>query len=281
MPTVILPLKFLLFAAMFFAAQDEGNSPESNADSPLASATVGAPRVIEDIILPGTELIAKPIEGNPAMIVQVIDSIPHGDSFRYTIRFSGLEPGPYDLAQWLVRKDDSATDDLPAVPVEIESLLPAGQITPNELPKGWLPRMGGYKVVMSVAAGLWSLILLALIFGKRRKEKSVEESGPPLRSLADLLKERLEAAFDNKVAPQQYAELERMLFSMWRKRLGYESMPLQEAMAKIKANEKAGPLMVQLENWMHRPEENQQDVDLAILLEPYRNLPVDELEKAL
>jgi len=55
---------------------------------------------------------------------------------------------------------------------------------------------------------------------------------------------------------------------------------LQEAMTKIKADEKAGPLMVQLENWMHRPAESNQEVDLAKLLEPYRNMPVDELEKA-
>lgn len=278
MPVVMLSMKLLMIAVMFFAAQNEDNSTGSP-EKPLASATVGAPRVIEDIVLPGTELAAKPIEGDPAMIVQVVDSIPHGDSFRYTIRFSGLEPGPYDLAKWLVRKDASATDNLPAIPVEIESLLPAGQITPNELPKGWLPRMGGYKVVMSVAAALWSLVLLVLIFGKRKKQKSVEESGPPPRTLADLLRERLEAAFENKVAPQQYAELERMLFSMWRKRLGYESLPLQEAMTKIKAHDKAGPLMVQLENWMHRPAQSKQEVDLAKLVEPYRNMPVDELEK--
>ena len=236
--------------------------------------------MIEDVILPGSEMVAKPITGDPEMIVQIEDAIPHGDSFRYTIRFSGLEPGDHDLADWLMRKDGSAAGELPAIPVTIESLLPAGQITPNQLPEGWIPNMGGYKVVMTVAAAIWGLVLLVLMFGGRKKKDTKEESVAAPRSLADLLKDRLEAAFENKVGPEKYAELERMLFSMWRKRLGYESLPLQEAMSKIKSDEQAGPLMVQLENWMHRPASDNQDVDLSKLLEPYRNLSVNELESA-
>ncbi|WP_148618585.1 hypothetical protein [Mariniblastus fucicola] len=271
--------RILIVIAMSIVVQgDSSTSPDSTEEQALASPTVGAPGVLSDIILPGGELVAKPLTGDPAMIVQVVDAIRHGDSFRYTLRFSGLEPGPYDLTEWLVRKDGEEKGELPAVLVEIKSLLPAGQITPNQLPEGWLPRMGGYKVVMIAAAGLWSLVLLALIFGGRGKKAQNVDSGPPPRSLADLLRDRLEAAFESKVAPQQYAELERMLFSWWRKRLGYESMPLDEAMVKIKANEQAGPLMRQLESWMHRPAKDHQNVDLAKLLEPYRSLPVDELE---
>ncbi len=243
-----------------------------------ASTTVGAPMTLRDVVLPGGELVAKPIEGDPAMIVQVIDAIRHGDSWRYTFRFSGLEPGSYDLSEWLVRKDGSPPGDLPIVPVTIETLLPAGQVTPNELPVGWLPRLGGYKVVMSAAAILWSLMLLVLIFGGRRKKQKAEVESVPQRSLADLLKERLEAGLENNVSPQQYAELERMLFSWWRKRLGYESIPADEALKQIRSNEHAGPLMLQLEQWMHRPAGSRQEVDLAKLLEPYRHLSVTELE---
>lgn len=276
--SIAIPVRVLLIVLASFVVQADSN--DTDTPKPLASATVGAPRVIEDVILPGSEMVAKPITGDPEMIVQIEDAIPHGDSFRYTIRFSGLEPGDHDLADWLMRKDGSAAGELPAIPVTIESLLPAGQITPNQLPEGWIPNMGGYKVVMTVAAAIWGLVLLVLMFGGRKKKDTKEESVAAPRSLADLLKDRLEAAFENKVGPEKYAELERMLFSMWRKRLGYESLPLQEAMSKIKSDEQAGPLMVQLENWMHRPASDNQDVDLSKLLEPYRNLSVNELESA-
>jgi len=267
-------IQFLICLMVVIAAQD---APPTE---PLASATVGAPATLKDVVLPGSELIAKPLSGDPEMIVQIVDAIPHGDSFRYTIRFSGLEPGEHDLAQWLKRKNDSGNGDLPKIPVSIESLLPAGQITPNELSEGWLPSMGGYKVIMTIAAALWSLVLFALIFGGRGKKARVQDAGPAPQSLADLLKTRLEAAFGNNVDKQQYAELERMLFSMWRKKLGFEEIPVQEAMAKIKANSEAGPLMIQLENWMHRPADENEQVDLAKLLEPYRNFSVDALESS-
>ena len=252
------------------AAAEESKEPKS--------ATVGAPMTLSDVVLPGSELVAKPLAGDPAMIVQITDSIRHGDSWRYTFRFSGLEPGPYDLSEWLIRKDGSPVGELPEVPVQIESLLPAGQVTPNELPTGWLPSLGGYKVVMTVAVVLWSLVLLALLLGGRRKKQHVEVASVPKRSLADMLQERLEAGFKNKVPPEQYAELERMLFSWWRKRLDLESVPADKALARIRNDDQAGPLMVQLEQWMHRPNGTAQDVDLSKLLEPYRDLPVTELE---
>jgi len=101
---------------------------EKAADTPkdfLATATVGVPVTVSDVILPGSELVAKPIENDPPMIVQVLDSIQHGDSFRYQFRFSGLEPGTYDLGDWLIRKDGTETGELGSVPIEIHSLLPA------------------------------------------------------------------------------------------------------------------------------------------------------------
>ena len=272
MAILILANRLLLMIAVLISSAQQKDTET------LASATVGAPTVIQDVILPGSELVAKPLTGDPAMIVQVVDAIRHGDSFRYTFRFSGLEPGPYDLSEWLMRKDGSEIGDVPKVAVEIESLLAAGQITPNELPVGWLPSLGGYKVVMWVAIVLWTLVLLAIIFaGRKKKSKSVSTETPP-RTLADLLKERLEAAYQDNVDPQQYAELERMLFSMWRKRLGYEELSLQDAVVKIKADPKAGPLMIQLEDWMHRPVDSDRQVDLPKLLEPYRNIAADELE---
>ena len=272
-------MRFLVLAAVaLFAQAEQQDSSES-----LVSATVGAPALLKDVVLPGSELVAKPLEGDPEMIVQIVDAIPHGDSYRYSIRFSGLEPGQHDLAKWLKRKDDSAAGELPSVFVEIESLLPAGQITPNKLPQTWLPKMGGYQVIMLIAATLWGLGLLALIFGGRRKPEQESDSAPPPATLADLLKTRLEAAFDDQVDTQQYAELERMLFSMWRRKLGFDALPVAEALSEVKAHHEAGPLLTQLESWMHQPDRGDgpnEQVDLAKLLEPYRNFSADELERS-
>jgi len=54
--------------------------------------------------------------------------------------------------------------------------------------------------------------------------------------------------------------------------------PRKKALSKIKSNDDAGPLMIQLEQWIHRPDSSRVEVDLAELLEPYRDLHVDSLE---
>ena len=235
--------------------------------------TVGAAGRIEQLILPGSQLSGKPLEEGDPIVVRVLQSFPHGDSFRYDIRFYGMEPGKYNLSEWLVRKDASSTADLPAVLVEVQSLLPPGQIEPNELASGWLPRFGGYRRVMVGAAVMWCLILAFLVFSGRKKIEQAEEPEHPM-NLADLLENRLEAAIENRMDPAQYAELERMLFAFWQKRLGLENEPPDKAMALIKQDEGAGPLMKQLEVWLHSPESSQ-EVDLGSLLKPFRHLPVD------
>ena len=271
---------FLLLLVLSITQADD----QTASDSPLVTTNVGAPTMLTDMVISGGELVAKPLQGDPEMIVQILEATPHGNSFRYAIRFSGLEPGQHDLADWLVRKEPADDADIEPVLVEIESLLPSGQVTPNELQRAWIPRMGGYRWIVSLLALLWGLILLTLIFVGKKNASAVLQTETRPQTLADLLKQRIEAALEDQDQSegegdhQQHAELERMLFSMWRRRLGFESLPIDEAMAKIKSDSEAGPLMTQLENWMHQPSERNQDVDLAKLLQPYRSLSVDELE---
>ena len=237
------------------------------------SPTVGTAGFIEQIVLPGTELAGKPLEQGDPIVVRVLRSFPHGDSFRYDIRFHGMEPGKFDLAQWLRRKDGTSADDLPEISVEIMSLLPPGQIEPNELETGWIPSLGGYRNVAFAVGGLWVLVLLGLIFLGRKKKRVADTTAEPV-SLADLLQSRIEKAMENQMEPGQYAELERMLFAFWQKRLGLLELPTLDAMVRIKADSDAGPLMRQLEQWMHSPTPRS-DIDLPSLLKPFRDLPAD------
>ena len=235
--------------------------------------TVGAEGLIEQIKLPGTELTGKPIDAIAPIVVRVTNVFPHGDAFRYDLQFHGMEPGNYDLRNYLVRKDGSSTDDLPEIPVRIKSLLPPGQIEPNPLDRGWLPRLGGYKVVATLAVIFWFVVLLALIFAGRKKPEQEAEKAKIL-TLADLLMPRLQDAVDNKLEPAKYAELERMLFAFWRKRLRLELETPEAALKEIHNHDEAGPLMRQLEQWMHNPARDQ-SVDLRQLLQPYQNMPAD------
>lgn len=239
--------------------------------------TVGAPGFIEDLVLPGTELTGKPINDKDPIIVRVVKAIKHGDGFRYEIRFQGLEAGKFDLSQWLIRKDGSEAKGLPAIDIEIKSLLPPGQITPNELEEGWIPQLGGYRRIATAIAILWAIILLGLIF-IRPKTKQAEQIHEKQASLAELLFALLGKAQNNQVSPGQYAELERMLVGMWRRKLGLEQLPVDEALRKIRDHEQAGPLIRQLERWMHSPKRDQ-NLDLAALVEPYQQMNLNDADQ--
>lgn len=242
--------------------------------------TVGTTTELADVILPGPKLIGKPIDDREPVVVRVTDAIAHGDGFRYRIEYQGMEPGNFDLTKWLVRKDGQVGAELPSIPVQIRSLLPPGQIKPNELTEGWLPRMGGYKILMVVIAVLWALGLLGLIFlGHKRKVQQQDEVRPT--TLAGLLKQRIQKACDNEADSKDLAELERMLVAFWQKKLDLAADSPHQAMVKIREHTDSGPLMQKIESWIHQPQTNtadDHDVDWETLLEPYRNLPADSLE---
>jgi hypothetical protein len=242
------------------------------------SPTVGTSGRIEQIILPGTELLARPLDNDRLpIVVRIVNVFPHGNSFRYDISFYGLEPGKYDLAKYLVRKDGSSTADLPEIPVEVISLLPPGQIEPNDLPNSMISRLGGYTIVLIIATTFWFVMLAGLILLGHKKKKQAAIRERPL-TLADLLKPRIQQAINNELDPKQYAELERMLFAFWRKRLNLENMSSAEAIQLIRSDEKAGPLMNQIEQWLHNPDREEQ-LELASLLEPFQEMIVDQQDQ--
>src|SRR4029453_18132158 len=96
----------------------------------------------------------------------------------------GLAPGAYDLKDFFRRKDGSSTADLPALPIDIRSVLPPGQIEPHALTPEESPALGGYRRALFVAGVLW-VIGLAAILLLGRKSKRPSASVRPPRTLAE------------------------------------------------------------------------------------------------
>ena len=97
-------------------------------------STVGMPAKFNQLVLPGSELEAIHAEDRSVPVVLRIAGVwPHGTAFRYDLVYYALEPGTFDLRKYLQRKDRTATDDLPPIPVEVKPVLPPGHIEPNPL----------------------------------------------------------------------------------------------------------------------------------------------------
>jgi len=259
----------LLFIALPLQAEDNRNS------------TVGLAARIDQIVISGSELEAKPLQDDRAPIVlRIVSAFRHGSAFRYDFEYYGLEPGEFDLKDYLQRKDRSSSEDLPSINVKIASVLPLGQIKPNAVVPRSSPDVGGYWMTMATVATIWLCGLVAIIWWicaeHAQKHRHATASQQPL-SLADRLRPIVQDAIAGKTNEGQLAELERMLLAFWRKRLKLDDMDAADAIAALRKHQEAGVLLEQLEVWLHRPESSG-EIDVAVLLDPYQDLPADAME---
>ena len=160
-----------------------------------ALASVGMPVRIENLVLPGSELEVKPLDDRRAKIVIRITSVnKHGTAHRYDLTYYGLEPGTYDLREYLQRKDGTPLGELPPIVVTVQSILPPGQILPSDLSPRTVPSFGGYSWVLIAAGVLWLLVFLTILFAGRKKLLYAELVSDERVSLADRLRPLVERA---------------------------------------------------------------------------------------
>lgn len=240
--------------------------------------SVGMPATLNQLVLPGGELEVKPFEGRePAVVLRIAAVYPHGDAFRYDLNYTGFVAGTHDLRQFLKRKDGSSTADLPPIPVVITSLLPPGQIQPHGLEIERGPRLGGYRWFLMIAGALWLFILAAILMAGRPVHSPRSATNVAPLTLADHLRPLIEDAVAGVLKPQRLAELERLLIGYWLKRLNLEDCPPADLMKTLRQHDQAGPLLHQLETWLHRPGGSDAAIDVPALLSPYRDLPPEQL----
>ena len=242
----------------------------------LGRASVGLSATVKDLVLPGSELVVADVERATSVILRLDAVRPHGDAFRYDFTWYGLDPGTFELAPLLVRKDGSSSADLPAHTFTVMSLLAPGQVEPHRAEAGTLPRLGGYQLLLTLLGVLWFVGLLWILrLGRRKPELDASAAAQP-RTLAERLRPLVAAARAGVLAPAGQAELELALLAFWRKRLGLVERDPALVLAELRHHPEAGPLLVGLEDWLHRP--NPPAVDLEQLLAPYAELPADALE---
>jgi hypothetical protein len=246
--------------------------------SSALGASVGLPVRLAQV-LPGSELEVKPLtDRRTPIVLRIVAAEPMGDGFRYDFEYYGLAPGSFDLRAYLQRKDRTSMAGLPPLRVTIESVLPPGQVKPNDLELRGSPWLGGYRLLVILGAVLWLLGLLAVLFVGRRRRKQEQARARP-RTLADHLRPLVEGAMSGTLAHDQLAELERSLILCWTRRLHLAATKPAAALPLLRAHPEAGPLLMQLESWLHRPG-TKGTIDVEALLAPYQHLPPDALPAA-
>jgi hypothetical protein len=236
-------------------------------------ATVGMRAYVEQVVLAGPELVPASSSMGSQIVVRVVKTWPHGEHLRYDLEWVGFVEGSYDLTKYLVHKDGSPMDGLPAIMVKVESLLPAESFEPSDIDPTAAARLDGYSALQVVVGALWGIGLLAILFvGRKRAVKVPPPSPPP--TLADRLRPIVEEVASGAADNAKKAELERLLVAFWRARLDLGSVRAVDAIMTIRNHEEAGVLLRQVEAWLHAPEPPK-SMDVAGLLRPYRSVTAD------
>ena len=241
---------------------------------------VGVPRWAREVVLDGSLLEVLPPDLETALIVRIDSVSPHGTAWRYDFEYYGLEVGSFNLVDYLRREDGSPIAGLAPIPVLFKSGLPPGQVLPHELRSGETPSLGGYLTTLWIFGSQWVLGSLVWLFSSRRSaalERAHESAPAP--SIAELLAPLVDRGMAGELPTEEQAQLELMLIAFWRKRLDLESADAGEALQTLKSHDEAGPLLRELERWLHSPDAAS-EVDPAALLRPYRDLSKSEWDEA-
>jgi hypothetical protein len=227
------------------------------------------------VVLPKKYYRPRPLDDRTELILRIesLSALTNGQQ-RYEFSYIGLEPGVYNLTDYLMRPDGSRPDELGAIPIQVRATLPEnhdGQLNAY-LPRPF-PWIGGYRAFLVLLGVVWAggIAGFALAFRKKR----VVVVAPPLPvppSFAERLRPLVEAAATGKLGADGQALLERLMMGYWREKLNLPDLGMAEALLRLKADAQAGELLRALERWLHR----QGSVPLsevAAVLEPYRTAP--------
>jgi hypothetical protein len=217
------------------------------------------------------DYLPKPLDDRTPLILRIEKVQAAGEGkFSYSFHYIGFEPGPYQLADYLMTPDGGEITGEAPVEVLVRSILPEdheGALNAHFARP--FPGFGGYRGALAGAAALWLAGGAAFVWhGRRRKAPPalVAEPAPP--GYAERLRPLVLAAASGSLDAHGQAELERLLTGFWREKTGQSTTRMATALAALKRHPEAGELLQALERWLHRPNGgNPQEIER--LLQPY------------
>lgn len=248
-------------------------TPSTNHSTNTASRYIGIEGKAT-IALPRGDYQTRPLDDRTELILR-IDKVTTvaSNEHRYDFFYMGLEPGAYNLADFLIRPDGTRPDELGTFRLQVSSLLPEqhdGKL--NAYEPRLFPAIGGYRVVLGLLAFLW-IGSLALYLFLTRKKRVVEPIAvvPAPPSFAERLRPLVEDAAAGRLNVEGQANLERLLMGYWREKLSLPDMRMADALGRLKAHREAGELLRALERWLHQPGSATAQ-EIGSLLQPYRGV---------
>lgn len=258
-------------------SKSKKNDAGSHGDAGSLESTVGFPKLIFQHVIRGPKVVAKPISDRAQpVIIRIVETYSHGSDFRYDIEYKALEPGSFNIADYLTREDGSEVE-IPEIKVSVRPILAADEVLPYDLPKNKSGYRSYYLPTLLVFGIVWVAGLLMILFygrGKYKQPSSIQKT----LTVADRMRPLVDAAIAGELTSRQQAELERVLTGFWSKKLRLNHLSADEIRQRLREHDEASLLLNQIDAWLHRPKDDPENaVDVNELLEPYQTIDHDSI----
>jgi len=226
----------------------------------LASwSNVGTEGHRRNILIPGALLETRPPTSRSRLEVWRESAVKNGDGYIYDFGYVGHEPDIYDLRDYLVRADGSPLGGIDPIPIEIAGLLPPGNRAELILPELPAPSpRGGYSNVLKAIAATWLVLaavwvtLVCLAWLRRAKiRRALSASAAP--DASDEVRRLIRLACEVELSVDSKLRLERLLFAVWCRRLGWCGRSPEDVSPALARDERIGPKFMALTSWLYGP----------------------------
>jgi len=236
------------------------------------SSPLGLPTSITDLYVPGSLIEVIPRKDNESsLVIRIIETKTAAVGHRYDLEVYGLDPGTHQLSDFLRYADSKAPLSGLDHTVTVTTRHPLDTLpNPEELEHIPPPKLGGYRTLIIALGILWLLVLLALIFYRKKQADEVASTIPP-PTLHEKLNLLVTAASRGDLSDHERSELERLIIGHWKKEIpDLAQVPPARALAQLRQHPEASPLVLKLEEWLHAPNPSLSHTDIAPLLAHYR-----------
>tara|TARA_B110000914_G_scaffold133045_1_gene116347 strand:+ start:201 stop:983 length:783 start_codon:yes stop_codon:yes gene_type:complete len=236
------------------------------------SSPLGLPTTITDYYIPGSKVEVIPRKNSDSsLVIRILQTKPAADGFRYDLEVYGLDPGTHKLSDFLRYVDTkSLISHLPAT-FQITTQHPLETLPkPSELETVPPEKLGGYKKLVIALGILWLVILLLIIFYRKKQIADFTAVAPP-PTLHEKLHVLVTNASRGNLTDHERANLERLVLGHWKEKIpALEKLPPARALVQLRAHPEASPLILKLEEWLHAPKTTLSQNDISTLLIPFR-----------
>lgn len=202
--------------------------------------------------LEGEQIFAAEVDEKSPALVREINTIKTEKGFKYEIDFIGMEPGNYNVIDFMRDRNNNTPSGYKEIKVSIDTTLEEsfkGQLSEvkleTESPSIW------YTKVNVAFFVLWVIILLVIIFYKKKTdEKTEEEQKVYVPTAADKLITILEEP--NSSTKERWQKIEGLLITHFCENQQEDSM--HERFMNLKKDSSVGPIIKLLEIYLHAPD---------------------------